>query len=122
MYREFEIGTAKPTHAERAEVPHHLLDCADPLADVTAGEYARQARQAIQEISGRERLPIVSGGTGLYLRALLEGFSQAHSDRKSCGNGCGNARTSAEWFICTAFYADLMLRLPSVFTPMTCPK
>jgi tRNA dimethylallyltransferase len=74
MYREFEIGTAKSTHAEREEVPHHLLDCADPLAKVTAGEYARQARRVIQEISGRERLPIVSGGTGLYLRALLEGL------------------------------------------------
>ncbi|MFZ0481414.1 MAG: tRNA (adenosine(37)-N6)-dimethylallyltransferase MiaA [Terriglobales bacterium] len=74
MYRDFEIGTAKPTRAERAEVPHRLLDCTDPLADVTAGEYARQARQAIKEISGRARLPIVSGGTGLYLRALLEGL------------------------------------------------
>ncbi|MGA9528819.1 MAG: tRNA (adenosine(37)-N6)-dimethylallyltransferase MiaA [Terriglobales bacterium] len=74
MYRDFEIGTAKPTRAERQEVPHHLLDCADPLADVTAGEYARQARQVIQEISGRARLPIVSGGTGLYLRALLDGL------------------------------------------------
>lgn len=74
MYREFEIGTAKPTRAERAEVPHHLLDCADPLAEITAGEYARAARQAVREIAGRGRLPIVSGGTGLYLRALLEGL------------------------------------------------
>jgi tRNA dimethylallyltransferase len=79
MYREFEIGTAKPSAAERAEVPHHLLDCVDPLADVSAGEYARQARQILREIAlrGREprrHLPIVSGGTGLYLRALLEGL------------------------------------------------
>ena len=74
MYREFEIGTAKPTKAERAEVPHHLLDCVDPLAEVTAGEYARQARQVVREIAGRKRLPIVSGGTGLYLRAMLEGL------------------------------------------------
>jgi len=79
MYREFDIGTAKPSAAERAEVPHHLLDCVDPLADVSAGEYARQARQALHEIvlhgSGqRGHLPIVSGGTGLYLRALLEGL------------------------------------------------
>jgi tRNA dimethylallyltransferase len=80
MYREFEIGTAKPSAAERAEVPHHLVDCVDPLADVSAGEYARQARQILREIALREnelrrRLPIVSGGTGLYLRALLEGLS-----------------------------------------------
>jgi len=74
MYREFEIGTAKPTRAERTEVTHHLLDCVDPLVEVTAGEYARQARQIVQEIAGRGRLPIVSGGTGLYLQALLEGL------------------------------------------------
>jgi len=74
MYREFEIGTAKPSAAERAEVPHHLLDCVDPLTDVTAGEYARQARQVLREIGRRRRLPIVSGGTGLYLRALVEGL------------------------------------------------
>lgn len=74
LYRDFEIGTAKPSTAERAEIPHHLLDCVDPLADVTAGEYARQARQALGEINGRGHLPIVSGGTGLYLRALLEGL------------------------------------------------
>jgi tRNA dimethylallyltransferase len=84
MYREFEIGTAKPSAAERAEVPHHLFDCVDPLSDVTAGEYARQARQALREIVLREtdlseneqrrHLPIVSGGTGLYLRALVEGL------------------------------------------------
>jgi tRNA dimethylallyltransferase len=74
MYREFEIGTAKPTAAERAEIPHHLLDCVDPLADVSAGEYARQARQVLGEIATRGPLPVVSGGTGLYLRALLEGL------------------------------------------------
>jgi tRNA dimethylallyltransferase len=74
MYRDFEIGTAKPSAAERAEVPHHLLDFVDPTANVTAGEYARQARHVLAEISKRNRLPIVSGGTGLYLRALLEGI------------------------------------------------
>jgi tRNA dimethylallyltransferase len=74
MYRDFEIGTAKPSAAERAEVPHHVLDFVDPTANITAGEYARMARQALNEIVGRGRLPIVSGGTGLYLRALLEGL------------------------------------------------
>lgn len=74
MYREFEIGTAKPSAAERAEIPHHLLDCVDPFSDVSAGEYARQARQILSEIERRKNLPIVSGGTGLYLRALLEGL------------------------------------------------
>jgi tRNA dimethylallyltransferase len=74
MYREFDIGTAKPTPAERARFPHHLFDCLDPTQDVTAGEYARQARQILQEIKSRGRLPVVVGGTGLYLRALLEGL------------------------------------------------
>ncbi len=74
MYREFEIGTAKPTRAERAEIPHHLVDFIDPLREVTAGEYARDARQTVREIAARGRLPIVSGGTGLYLRALLQGL------------------------------------------------
>ncbi len=74
MYREFEIGTAKPSRDERARVPHHLFDCIDPTAYVTAGEYARMARQTLGEIKSRGHLPIVVGGTGLYLRALLEGL------------------------------------------------
>jgi tRNA dimethylallyltransferase len=74
MYREFEIGTAKPSVAERARVPHHLLDFVDPCGYVTAGDYARQAREVLQQIRQRGALPIVVGGTGLYLRALLEGL------------------------------------------------
>ncbi len=74
MYREFEIGTAKPTAAERARVPHHLLDFVDPSGYITAGEYARQAREVLLQIKSRGALPIVAGGTGLYLRALLEGL------------------------------------------------
>jgi tRNA dimethylallyltransferase len=74
MYREFEIGTAKPSADERARVPHHLLDCVEPTGYITAGEYARLARQALAEIKSRRHLPIVVGGTGLYLRALLDGL------------------------------------------------
>ncbi len=74
MYREFEIGTAKPTASERACVRHHLLDYVAPTEHITAGEYARQARQVVGEIKSRGRLPLVVGGTGLYLRALLEGL------------------------------------------------
>ena len=74
MYREFEIGTAKPTAAERARVPHHLLDFVDPSGYITAGEYSRQAREVLDQIKSRGALPIVVGGTGLYLRALLEGL------------------------------------------------
>jgi tRNA dimethylallyltransferase len=74
MYREFDIGTAKPNAAERSLAPHHLFDCVDPAEYMTAGEYTRQARQILAEVTLRHRLPIVVGGTGLYLRALLEGL------------------------------------------------
>jgi tRNA dimethylallyltransferase len=74
MYREFDIGTAKPTSSERAQAPHHLVDCVAPTSHITAGEYARQARQVLDAIKGRGHLGILVGGTGLYLRALLEGL------------------------------------------------
>jgi tRNA dimethylallyltransferase len=74
MVREFEVGTAKPSAVERAHAPHHLLDVVDPTGYITAGEYARLARQALAEIKSRRNLPIVVGGTGLYLRALLDGL------------------------------------------------
>ena len=74
LVREFDVGTAKPSAAERALAPHHLFDAVDPTHFMTAGEYARQARQVLQEINRRRHLPIVVGGTGLYLRALLEGL------------------------------------------------
>ncbi len=74
MYQEFDVGTAKPTPAERSRAPHHLFDCVPPTVHVTAGEYARQARQMLAQIKERQRLPMVVGGTGLYLRALLQGL------------------------------------------------
>jgi tRNA dimethylallyltransferase len=74
LYRGFDIGSAKPTPEEMARAPHHLFGTADPAHEVTAGEYARQARAVLAEIRSRRRLPIVAGGTGLYLRALLEGL------------------------------------------------
>ena len=77
VYRGMEIGTAKPSLAERARVPHHLIDIAFPDQPCTAGHYARLAREAILGITQRNRLPIVAGGTGLYLRALLDGLFPA---------------------------------------------
>lgn len=74
VYREMDLGSAKPTSEERARVPHHLIDVVDPDQPFTAGEYSRQARAALREIAGRGKLPIVTGGTGLYLRALTEGL------------------------------------------------
>ena len=74
LYREFEIGTAKPTASERARAPHHLFDVVQPTDFMTAGEYARRARSVLADVKSRGRLPIVVGGTGLYLRALLDGL------------------------------------------------
>lgn len=74
VYREFEIGTAKPSREQRRLAPHHLIDVIPPDGLITAGDYSRMARQALADIKGRGHLPIVVGGTGLYLRALLEGL------------------------------------------------
>ena len=74
VYRGMELGTAKPTREERARVPHHLIDMAEPDEPFTAGAYSRAARAALGEITGRGRMPIVTGGTGLYLRALTDGL------------------------------------------------
>jgi tRNA dimethylallyltransferase len=74
VYRDLEIGTAKPSPAERARVPHHCIDLVSPANDYSAGQYERDGRAAIAAISDRGHLPIVTGGTGLYLRALLQGL------------------------------------------------
>jgi tRNA dimethylallyltransferase len=75
VYRGFDIGTAKPTAEERARVPHHLLDILEPSERFSAGEFARRARRVLAEIGERGSLALVVGGSGLYLRALLEGIS-----------------------------------------------
>lgn len=77
VYRGMEIGTAKPTLQERDLAPHHLIDVAWPDEQVTAGDYSRLAREALSGIADRGNLPIIAGGTGLYLRALIEGLFPA---------------------------------------------
>jgi tRNA dimethylallyltransferase len=74
VYRGMELGTAKPTLEERARAPHHLIDVTTPDRAFTAGDYSRLARAALNQIAARNHLPIVTGGTGLYLRALTEGL------------------------------------------------
>jgi tRNA dimethylallyltransferase len=74
LYRGFDVGTAKTPVLERRGIPHHLFDVLEPREGYSAGEYARYARQVIAEISARGRLPIIVGGTGFYLRALLDGL------------------------------------------------
>src|SRR6266849_3404096 len=77
VYRGFDIGTAKPTREEREGLPHHLLDLVDPGFAFTAGEYRCRAIAVFEDLRQRSRLPILTVGTGLYLRALLEGLADA---------------------------------------------
>jgi tRNA dimethylallyltransferase len=77
VYREMEIGTAKPSLEERARVQHHMIDVAWPDEACTAGDYSRQARESLTGITERGHVPIVAGGTGLYLRALIDGLFPA---------------------------------------------
>lgn len=74
VYRGMTIGTSKPTPEEQARVPHHLLDVADPLSHYTAADFARDARAVIAELDRRRMPVIVVGGSGLYLRALIDGL------------------------------------------------
>jgi tRNA dimethylallyltransferase len=83
VYRHFDIGTAKLPLDQRCGIPHHLIDILDPDQLFTAGEYARVARETIQAISRRGRLPILAGGTGFYLRALLDGLFEGPSRDQS---------------------------------------
>jgi tRNA dimethylallyltransferase len=74
VYRGFDVGTAKPTRERRAEIPYHLIDVADPSETFSAGRWAGEARRAVEGITERGRLPIVCGGSGFYISALLDGL------------------------------------------------
>jgi tRNA dimethylallyltransferase len=76
LYRGFDIGTGKPTSAERQDIPHHLLDVLDPSQEATAGGYRELALAVLTDLRNREKLPILTVGTGLYLRALFEGLAE----------------------------------------------
>jgi tRNA dimethylallyltransferase len=77
VYRDLDIGTAKPSPEERARVPHHLIDVVDLTEPFDAAQFIGLAHRAVAEIQGRGRLPIMCGGTGLYFKAFLEGLAQA---------------------------------------------
>ena len=80
VYRRFDIGTAKPSPEERKKIPHHLIDVAEPDEPYNAGRYVEEASAAIVDIASRGKTPLVVGGTGMYLRALLRGLDSAPSD------------------------------------------
>jgi tRNA dimethylallyltransferase len=77
IYRHFDVGTGKPTLDERARVPHHLIDVLEPLEPMDAGRWAERAERALADIHARGRMPIVCGGTFLWVRALLYGLVEA---------------------------------------------
>jgi tRNA dimethylallyltransferase len=77
LYRGFDVGTAKPSQAERRNVPHHLIDVLDAADPATAGGYREMAIRVLEDLRKRKRLPIFTVGTGLYLRALLEGLAES---------------------------------------------
>ena len=79
VYRGLDIGTAKPSPADRARVPHHLIDLLDLTESFDAAQFARRAHQAVAEIQSRGNVPILCGGTGLYFKAFLEGLGEAPS-------------------------------------------
>src|SRR6202521_5212751 len=74
IFRYLDIGAAKPSSEERRRVPHHMIDVREPTEVFTAGDYQREARKVLEEIRSRGKVPILVGGTGLYLRALTEGL------------------------------------------------
>jgi tRNA dimethylallyltransferase len=75
MYRLFDIGAAKLAEKDRRGIPHHLIDIADPDQLFTAGDFARVGRPVLNQIASRDHLPVVTGGTGFYLRALIDGLA-----------------------------------------------
>ena len=75
VYKGFNIASAKPTIEEREGIPHYLIDITEPEFDYTAGDYARDAKLAVEDILSRGKTPIVAGGTGLYFRVLLENYN-----------------------------------------------
>lgn len=83
VYKGFDIGAAKPSRAEREEFPHHVLDVADPRNDFTAGDFVRHALPAIVGMHARGAVPILVGGTGFYLRALLRGMASNEDEDTS---------------------------------------
>lgn len=98
VYRGMDVGTAKPSPERRGQVPYHMVDVADPEEPFSAGRFAHEARRAVDEIVERGRLPIVSGGSGFYVAALLEGLPPGplRSDRLRAGLHRWAGRRGAE--------------------------
>jgi tRNA dimethylallyltransferase len=100
LYRGFDIGTAKPILAERRGIPHHLIDVLGAEEAATAGGYRQMVLAVLADLRERARLPVFTVGTGLYLRALLEGLADIP---QSYARNCGTARASMVPGTCIGF-------------------
>jgi tRNA dimethylallyltransferase len=99
VYRGLDIGTAKPSAAARADVPHHLIDILDPSESYSAGRFARDAAAAIRDIAARGRLPLLVGGTLLYLRALRDGLASLPRADESVRRQLDDDAAATSWAI-----------------------
>jgi tRNA dimethylallyltransferase len=84
IYRHLDIGTAKPTHSQRSAVRHHFIDEVPPDAVVTAGEFGERGRRVVAELLGEGKVPIVVGGSGLYIRSLIDGLFEGPATNAEC--------------------------------------
>ncbi|KGM57027.1 tRNA dimethylallyltransferase [Lysobacter arseniciresistens ZS79] len=105
VYRGLDIGAAKPTPAELARVPHHLVDIREPWQPYSAAEFAADARRALDDIVARGRIPILAGGTGLYFHALLQGLSAMPSADPDTRAAIAADAAARGW---AALHADLV--------------
>ena len=106
VYRGMDIGTAKPSREEMATVPHHLIDTIDPLQSYSAAEFAHDATRLIGEIRARGRMPLLVGGTMLYLKALLEGLNDIPAADPQVREAIQARAEQVGW---PALHAELML-------------
>jgi tRNA dimethylallyltransferase len=104
VYRGLDIGSAKPDAEERAGIPHHLIDIREPDQPYSAGEFAQDARAAVDAVLARGRLPLLVGGTGLYFRALLGGLSAMPASEPEVRSAIEREATERGW---SALHAEL---------------
>jgi tRNA dimethylallyltransferase len=109
VYRGMDVGTAKPSPAERARIPHHMIDIADPAEDFSVARFQAEARAAISDVEARGRRALLVGGTGLYLRAVVDDLRFPGEDRAL--RDAIDARYEGESALAVA-YADLQARDP----------
>lgn len=120
LYKYMDIGSAKPTKEELAQVPHHLVDLIDPRDDFSVAQYQKLAKDAIRDVQSRGKLAVISGGTGLYLNSLLYemDFSKApeSSQYRSCWNSVRKRRAEP---LCIKCWKNKIRRPQSVSIPTT---